>query len=125
MLQVNALSVAYGESDVLHGVGFSAAEGEIVAIMGRNGMGKSTLMKSLIGMIPHRGGTIHLGGADLSALPSHKRVENGLTIVVSERVLTFAMNVADRFLVMENGQFVDEVTAAETDEGRVAAFLSV
>ena len=55
------LHVAYGQSEVLHGLNFSVAPGEIVAIMGRNGMGKTTLMKSLMGIVPAKSGSIDDG----------------------------------------------------------------
>src|SRR5271167_3830269 len=58
MLEVHNLSAAYGQSEVLHAIDLSARAGEIVALVGRNGMGKSTLMKSLMGVMPARSGTI-------------------------------------------------------------------
>ena len=61
MLNVENLVVSYGQSEVLHGLNFSVAPGEIVAIMGRNGMGKTTLMKSLMGVVPTRSGKVSLG----------------------------------------------------------------
>jgi urea transport system ATP-binding protein len=70
---------------VLHGVNFTAAPGEIVAIVGRNGMGKSTLMKSLIGVMPSRFGEVVLDGCDVTALPSHARVKRGLSYVPQGR----------------------------------------
>ena len=74
MLDVRNLSVAYGQSQVLHGINFAVAPGEIVAVVGRNGMGKSTLMKSLIGVMPARSGQVLVDGGDVSTLPSHTRV---------------------------------------------------
>ena len=61
------------------------APGEIVALVGRNGMGKSTLMKSLIGVMPARSGTIIVDGADVAGLPSHQRVAHGLAYVPQGR----------------------------------------
>ena len=58
MLKIHNLSAAYGQSEVLHNIDISAQAGEIVALVGRNGMGKSTLMKSLIGVMPARSGRI-------------------------------------------------------------------
>ena len=62
MFEVRNLSSAYGQSEVLHGIDLSVAQGEIVALVGRNGMGKSTLMKSLIGVMPARSGQIMVDG---------------------------------------------------------------
>ncbi len=58
MLAVESLSSAYGESEVLHGLNFDVSPGEIVAIMGRNGMGKTTLMKTLMGIVPTKTGSV-------------------------------------------------------------------
>ncbi len=229
MLTIDDLHVNYGESEVLHGISASVAPGEIVAVMGRNGMGKTTLMKALMGVIPSRGGAVRVGETEVSRLKSHKRVaaglgyvpqgraifstmtveenvrtgltstgetaispdiyelfpvllemksrrggnlsggqqqqlaiaralasrpkvllldeptegiqpsiikemartlrrirdERGLSIVVSEQVLSFALDVADRVLVMENGRFVHEAPRDGIDEARVSKFLSV
>jgi urea transport system ATP-binding protein len=229
MLNVNQLHVSYGQSEVLHGITFSAKKNETVAIMGRNGMGKTTLFKSLIGILPLRSGTIDVDGQDISKAESYARVAKGvayvpqgrmifptltvqeniqtglenarhkripeeiyalfpvlfdmrnrkggnlsggqqqqlaiaralvtnpkvllldeptegiqpsiikdiakalneirkmreITIVVSEQVLSFAMDVADRLFVIEGGQLVHESTQAATDTARIKQFLSV
>ena len=77
MLDVRNLNVAYGQSQVLHGINLAVTSGEIVAVVGRNGMGKSTLMKSLIGVMPARSGQIVVNGTDVVSLPSHRRVARG------------------------------------------------
>ena len=229
MLVASGLRVSYGQSEVLHGLDFTVAPGEIVAVLGRNGMGKSTLMKSLIGLIPSKSGEIRLRDTDLTPLKSHKRVAQGvayvpqgrmifsamtvqenietglvvrgkkqvppdlyelfpvlqemrrrrggnlsggqqqqlaiaralatepsvllldeptegiqpsiilelgrtlkrirdqrnLSIVVSEQVLTFALEIADRILVLEGGRIVHEAARADVDEDRIARFLAV
>ena len=229
ILAIDDLHAAYGQSEVLHGLNFSVAPGEIVAVMGRNGMGKTTLMKTLMGIVPVKAGSIRVDGTEISGLKSHTRVarglayvpqgrmifstmtvqENietgltvtgarkvpgdlyemfpvllemkgrrggnlsggqqqqlaiaralasrpkmllldeptegiqpsiiremgrtlktirdarGLSIVVSEQVLSFALDVADRVLVMENGEIVHEASRADIDEAQVARFLSV
>jgi urea transport system ATP-binding protein len=66
VLDVRNLNVAYGQSQVLHGVNFTVTPGEIVALVGRNGMGKSTLMKSLIGVMPTRSGQVLIDGGDVT-----------------------------------------------------------
>jgi urea transport system ATP-binding protein len=95
VLDVQNLHVAYGQSEVLHGVSFTAMPGEIVAIVGRNGMGKSTLMKSLIGVMPSRSGQIIVDGADVTALPSHARVKRGLSYVPQGRQIFGTMTVRE------------------------------
>ncbi|MEM8877669.1 MAG: urea ABC transporter ATP-binding subunit UrtE [Pseudomonadota bacterium] len=229
MLNVNDLHVAYGQSEVLHGIDFDVKPGEIVAIMGRNGMGKTTLMKSLMGIVPATAGDIHIDDTSVGRFKTYRRVaegfgyvpqgraifstmtvqenvetglsstgktavpddiyelfpvllemksrrggnlsggqqqqlaiaralasepkvllldeptegiqpsiiremarvlrrirdERGLSIVVSEQVLSFALDVADRVLVIENGRFVHEAPREGIDEEKVTKFLSV
>ena len=229
MLKVNNLHVSYGQSEDLHGINFSAKKNETVAIMGRNGMGKTTLFKSLIGILPIKAGSISVDGVDIAKDESFRRVAKGvayvpqgrmifptlsveenietglenarhkripeeiyslfpvlfdmrrrkggnlsggqqqqlaiaralvtepkvllldeptegiqpsiikdiakalneirkmreITIVVSEQVLSFAMDVADRLFVIEGGQLVHESTRADTDTARIKQFLSV
>src|SRR5229473_4820154 len=95
MLDVRNLSVAYGQSQVLHGVNFTVTPGEIVAVVGRNGMGKSTLMKSLIGVMPARSGQIVVDGVDVTSLPSHRRVAHGLAYVPQGRQIFGTMTVKE------------------------------
>jgi urea transport system ATP-binding protein len=229
VLAVSDIKVAYGQSEVLHGLSFAAAPGEIVAIMGRNGMGKTTLMKALMGIVPTKSGAVRVGDTDITDLKSHQRIATGLayvpqgrmifsamtvqenietglfaarerkvptdiyelfpvllemkdrrggnlsggqqqqlaiaralatrpkvllldeptegiqpsiirdmartlkrirddrrlSIVVSEQVLSFALSIADRVIVLENGEIVHQETTANLDEGKVAKFLSV
>ena len=229
MLNISDLHVAYGSSEVLHGLSFDVAPGEIVAVMGRNGMGKTTLMKSLMGIVPQSSGAVMVDGADMSGAKSHQRVkgglgyvpqgrmifstmtvrenietgltvtgesqvpediyelfpvllemegrrggnlsggqqqqlaiaralasrpkvllldeptegiqpsiiremgrtlkrirdEKGLSIVVSEQVLSFALDIADRVLVLENGDLVHDEPVDGADEARIAKYLSV
>src|ERR1700742_948440 len=95
MFEVSNLSAAYGQSQVLHGIDFAVAPGEIVALVGRNGMGKSTLMKSLIGVMPPRNGQILVDGTDVASLPSHQRVARGLAYVPQGRQIFGTMTVKD------------------------------
>jgi len=229
MLNVKDVHVAYGQSEALHGISFEANANETVAIMGRNGMGKTTLFKSLIGILPLKSGQIEVAGNEVSKDESYKRVAKGIayvpqgrmifptltveenihtglenakvkkvpdeiyalfpvlwdmrrrkggnlsggqqqqlaiaralvtdpkvllldeptegiqpsiikdiaralneirklrqiTIVVSEQVLSFAMDVADRLFVIEGGRLVHESTRAETDTAHIKQFLSV
>lgn len=229
MLSVEKLCAAYGESQVLHSLDLEVKPGEIVAIMGRNGMGKTTLMKTLMGIVPEKDGDARIGETSIVGMPPHQRVasgiayvpqgrmifsamtvrenietgltstgsktvpediyelfpvllemksrrggnlsggqqqqlaiaralasdpkvllldeptegiqpsiiremartlrkirdQKGLTIVVSEQVLSFALDVADRVIVIENGTFVHDSPRDGIDEDRVAKFLSV
>ena len=229
MLKVSELIVNYGQSEALHGVSLAAAKNETVAVMGRNGMGKTTLFKSLMGVLPIKSGSVEVDGQDVSHDESYRRVakgiayvpqgrmifptltveeniqtglENsknrlipdeiyalfpvlwdmrrrrggnlsggqqqqlaiaralvtepkvllldeptegiqpsiiremartlkrirdsrGLSIIVSEQVLSFALDVADRVLVIENGEIVRDEPRASVDEAQVAKYLSV
>ncbi|MBI1397700.1 MAG: urea ABC transporter ATP-binding subunit UrtE [Betaproteobacteria bacterium] len=103
MLKVSGLNVYYGESHVIRDVAFDVAEGETVAIMGRNGMGKSTLLKSLIGMLPARSGEISLGGDLISGRPSFARVAAGMGFVPQGRMIFPYLTVEENILTgMEN-----------------------
>jgi urea transport system ATP-binding protein len=95
MFEVHNLSAAYGQSEVLHGIDLSAHAGEIVTLVGRNGMGKSTLMKSLIGVMPARSGEIVVDGADVAGLPSYHRVARGLAYVPQGRQIFGTMTVKE------------------------------
>ena len=95
MFQVHNLSAAYGQSEVLHAIDLSARAGEIVALVGRNGMGKSTLMKSLMGVMPARTGKIVVDGADVAGLPSYQRVAHGLAYVPQGRQIFGTMTVRE------------------------------
>jgi urea transport system ATP-binding protein len=95
MLEVRNLSSAYGQSEVLHGIDLAVAPGEIVALVGRNGMGKSTLMKSLIGIMPARSGQIVVGGTDVTSMATHQRVARGLAYVPQGRQIFGTMTVEE------------------------------
>ncbi len=112
MLNVTDLRAAYGESEVLHGIDLPVAAGEIVAIMGRNGMGKTTLMKTLMGIVPTKSGTINLDGAGLERLPPHSRVANGIAYVPQGRMIFSAMTVEEN---VETGLTVTGRTAVPDD----------
>ena len=113
MLDVRNLNVAYGQSQVLHGVNFTVTPGEILAVVGRNGMGKSTLMKSLIGVMPTRSGQVMVGGTDVSALPSHARVKRGLSYVPQGRqifgTMTVRENIETGLVVTGKADIPDEI----------------
>jgi urea transport system ATP-binding protein len=113
MLEVRSLCSAYGQSEVLHGVDFTASPGEIVAVVGRNGMGKSTLMKSLIGVMPTKSGQVRIDGVDITALPSHSRVAKGLAYVPQGRqifgTLTVKENIETGLIVTGRKQVPEEI----------------
>jgi urea transport system ATP-binding protein len=98
MIEVKDFTVSYGESEVVHQVGFSAGQGEIVAVLGRNGMGKSTLFKSLIGILPTRRGSLKVDNQELVNLPSHQRVRHGLAYVPQGRMVFPTLTVLENVM---------------------------
>jgi ABC-type branched-subunit amino acid transport system ATPase component len=74
VLEVSGLHAGYGHVPVLHGISFTLREGEAIGIVGHNGMGKSTLLKCVMGLLPARGGRIALDGTDVTRAPAHQRV---------------------------------------------------
>ena len=95
VLAIDGLHVAYGQSEVLHGLNLAIARDEIVALMGRNGMGKTTLLKALIGLLPTRLGKVSVGEADISTLTSYQRVARGLAYVPQGRMIFSSMTVEE------------------------------
>jgi len=95
MLDIQDLHVAYGESEVINSLNLSLKKNEIIAILGRNGMGKTTLMKSLIGMIPSKSGSVKLEGKELFGMQSHERVKAGLGYVPQGRMIFSTMTVQE------------------------------
>jgi len=98
MFSVENLHVAYGDSLVVRNIGFQIGEQETVAVMGRNGMGKTTLLKSLIGLLPTRSGRIALNGSDLTSKRSYDRVEAGLAFVPQGRMIFPYLTVEENIL---------------------------
>jgi urea transport system ATP-binding protein len=95
MLEVNHLDVAYGQSSVIKDMNLSTSDTETIAIMGRNGMGKTTLFKSLIGVLPAASGEIKLDGEDLTSYPSYKRVGSGIAYVPQGRMIFPTLSVTE------------------------------
>lgn len=87
MFEVENLKVSYGQSEVIHEISFKAEKNETLAIMGRNGMGKTTLFKSLMGILPSEAGKIEIAGNDLRGAESFQRVANGLAYVPQGRMI--------------------------------------
>jgi branched-chain amino acid transport system ATP-binding protein len=95
LLEVQDLRAGYGAGDVLQGVGLSLAPGEIVGVLGRNGVGKTTLMRSLIGLLPARAGRIAFQGADLTRESADRRARRGIGYVPQGREVFPHMTVRD------------------------------
>lgn len=95
MLEISDYNVSYGESAVIKDLNLNLEKNEIIAILGRNGMGKTTLMKSMIGMIPTKSGSLKLQGKELSGMKSHERVAAGIGFVPQGRMIFSTMTVEE------------------------------
>ncbi len=93
MLRLVDVHTYYGESHVLHGVSLEVEEGSVVAILGRNGMGKTTLVHSVIGFTPPRYGEVYFNGAKISGLPPYKISQMGLGLVPQGRRIFPSLSV--------------------------------
>ena len=85
MLEVESLETAYGASQVLFGVTFAIRPGEVVTLLGRNGMGKTTTVRSIVGLVPPRAGTIRFEGKPIHRLPSYRVAQAGIALVPEGR----------------------------------------
>ena len=99
LLEVSDLNAWYGESHVLHGVTMTVAEGETVCILGRNGMGKTTALRSIMGIVRKRTGRIAFAGQDLMAMPLHRTARAGLGFVPEERGIFATLTVEENLML--------------------------
>ncbi len=99
LLSTRGLRAGYGGKPVLQGLDLEVREGEIVAVIGRNGVGKSTLMKSLIGLVPAMGGSIVYRGDAIETLPPHRRARLGIGYVPQGRDVFPRLTVAENLAV--------------------------
>uniref|UniRef100_UPI003567315B ATP-binding cassette domain-containing protein n=1 Tax=Amphritea sp. TaxID=1872502 RepID=UPI003567315B len=95
ILEVHGLQTLYGESHILHGVSFDIKVGETVSIMGRNGMGKSTTLKSILGIAPPRSGSVIYKGEDITRLPTWKRMRQDIAYVPEGRGMFHNLTVKE------------------------------
>jgi branched-chain amino acid transport system ATP-binding protein len=98
-LDVQGIVAGYGPVTVLRGVDFRAEPGQITCLMGRNGVGKSTLLKCLMGLVPSAEGTIRLNGTTLENLPAHEIPKHGLAYVPQGRRLFGPLTVAENLAI--------------------------
>src|SRR3954464_7187054 len=96
MLKVDGINQYYGGSHILRTLGFEAKVGEVTVVLGRNGVGKTTLLKSLMGVVPVRAGRVSFGGADITHDPPYQRARRGIGYVPQGR------EIFSRLTVQEN-----------------------
>ena len=99
MLTVSSLNQAYGGSHILRDVSFVAPAGSCTVLLGRNGVGKTTLLKSLMGLVPLKGGSISLAGQDITKMPTHRRVAAGIAYVPQGREIFARLTVEENLLM--------------------------
>src|SRR5262245_24050879 len=103
MLDVYDLRAGYGRVPVLHGVSFQLHEGEALGVVGHNGMGKTTLLKTIVGLLPATGGRIALDGTDVTREPAHARSRRGLAYVPQGRGILPGLSALDNLRLAWTG----------------------
>ena len=101
LLRVENLSAGYGEARVIQGLSFAVQDGQSLALLGRNGVGKTTLINSLIGATTRFGGKIALAGDDITALPPHLRARRGLGWTPQERNIFRSLTVEENLTAVQ------------------------
>jgi branched-chain amino acid transport system ATP-binding protein len=113
LLSVSKLNAWYGESHVLHGVDMVIGEGEMITILGRNGVGKTTTLRTIVGIIRERKGTISFGGRDMLSVPLHRTAREGIGFVPEERGIFSTLSVEENLMlppvVAKGGMSLDEI----------------
>jgi urea transport system ATP-binding protein len=99
MLSIQNLNVYYGESHILRDVDLNVAPGKMVCLIGRNGVGKTTLLKTIMGLLPQRSGDIYFEGSSLSKIPTDRRVKSGIAYVPQGREIISRLTVEENLLL--------------------------
>lgn len=112
-LRVSDLHAFYGESHILHGIDLHVNQGELVTLLGRNGSGRSTTLKSIMNMVGRRSGSININGTETIGLPAHRIAHLGIGFCPEERGIFSSLNVEENLLlppaVRSNGMSLDEI----------------
>lgn len=95
MFKVLNFASGHGQNQVIHALNFTVEKQEIIAIMGRNGMGKTTLFKTLMGILPVRAGSMEIAGVDVAGMESHDRVASGIAYVPQGRMIFPSMSALE------------------------------
>ncbi len=99
LLSIRGLNVYYGESHILRNVDLSIAPGQMACLIGLNGVGKTTLLKTIIGLLRQRSGSVSLAGEEVSALPPHRRARSGIGYVPQGREIIPQLSVRENLLL--------------------------
>jgi branched-chain amino acid transport system ATP-binding protein len=113
MLRVIGLHAFYGESHILHGVDFDVNRGEVVTLLGRNGAGRTTTLKAMLGLVGHRSGSVLVNGCEAIALPPHKIAHLGVGYCPEERGIYSSLSTEQNLLlpplVESGGMSLEEI----------------
>ncbi len=120
MLEIAGLTTGYGETQIIHGLDLEVRPGRVHAVLGRNGVGKSTTLKAVMGLLPITAGDIRLQGQSLRGLPPHARARLGLAYVPETRDIFGALSVRENLALA--GRLADGTTGGWTQE-RVLDFF--
>jgi branched-chain amino acid transport system ATP-binding protein len=104
LLEVEGIETCYGLSQVLYGMSLSVGQGEMVALMGRNGMGKTTTIRSIMGLTPSRAGTIRFAGRDVAKLPSFRIAQLGIGLVPEGRQIFPNLTVRENLVAASHNR---------------------
>src|SRR5438128_2789270 len=99
MLEVDDLHAAYGESWIVQGVSLRVADGQIAAVLGRNGVGKTTMIRAIAGLTPPRRGRVVLNGVDIARRAAHDIALSGVSLVPQGRRLFSSLDVREHLIV--------------------------
>ena len=122
LLEVRGLEVAYGGIRAVQGIDLSVSAGEIVALIGANGAGKSTTLKALAGLLPVRAGSLRYAGEDITGRPAHRLLRQGLALVPEGRGVFPRLTVAENLAM---GAYIrDDAAAIRRDLDRVYALFA-
>jgi len=115
LLRVQGLHAYYGESHILHGVDFSVRAGEVVTLLGRNGAGRTTTLKALLGLVGRRTGSVLVSGSEAIGLPTHRIARLGVGYCPEERGIYASLSAEENLLlppvIGHGGMSVDEIYA--------------
>jgi branched-chain amino acid transport system ATP-binding protein len=127
MLDVQGLRTGYGRIPILNGVGFAVNEGEFIGILGHNGMGKTTLLRALMGFLPATSGRVYFAGADVTALEPYRRARLGLGYVPQGRDIFPGLTVYDNLRMgcskQQGGTEYDTIAAVLEEFPRLMPLL--
>jgi branched-chain amino acid transport system ATP-binding protein len=105
MLRVSGLQTSYGPAQVLFDIGFEIGAGEVVTLLGRNGMGKTTTVNSILGLVPSQGGEITFEGKPIRGLPSYKIAQCGIGLVPEGRQIFPTLTVEENLIATAAARF--------------------